>query len=1191
MAGVDPDFLAALPPELQAEVLEQARRERVREASRARAAAASAAEAAAAAAGGGDGGGEGGGGAPAAPASVAAAGPADAPGDDLAAALASFPPDVREEVLLTADEGMLASLPPALQAEAATLRRRLMMGGGGGGIGITAAAVAAAGAFMRVDLGDIDGARGGPAAWPVARPRAGPGSGRSSGRGRVGVGVYGTGPPPHPPAPIDFGPPPLAEADLAPLVAALRLAPAPGRGGGGGGGGALGRIFANLAAVDSARPGVLRALCAPLAAVVDEAGDGDGEEAGLGVRLAAGAAAPPTAHPPSAVAATTARRAVDALAALARTHPGVAAELASLPVVVAGAGPGKTPSPAAAAKGKAPLVVTVDASGAHPSTPALALLLRLVRADLSRRAAGAAEAALALVEVVIGAATREAKAKADKARAEAAAAAAAAGPSSGGGADAKQPAPPVTATPPSPALEALPPALVRVLPDALASAAVPDAAAARASAALRALATGAPRTAPALRARLGDLMLALADSARPGLEAVAASSSVDDGSGAAAAVAAAATGAAAPGSRLLRVTRALAGLAKPPPPPPSASASSSAPDVVDPERVAAAAAAAKELAAVAARLDPLWAALSAAAAAVEGALPTATGGGAGAPPPPLGGGPTSAAARLLPPGAATVLPLVETFFVLAEARADAAAAEGAVASPPPRTTGAAPALLPSPALRTTPSALGATLPRPPSRLDQPLVPTAGGPGGGGAGAVAGALGTAAAASAAEAAQPFTRFAERHRRLLNAWVRQSPGLLDASLSPLLRTPRLLDFDNKRAHFRARMRREAATARSAAGVGGGRDGGPLRLAVRRAHVFDDSFHQLRMRSPLEMRAKLAVTFQGEEGIDAGGVTREWYAVMARAMFDPKAALFVHTPEGGTTFQPNPASVVQSDEARGTSHLDFFRFVGRVVGKALLDGQAIDAHFTRSFYKHMLGQPLTYADVEAVDPAYFRTLAWVLENDIEEGGMDLDLTFSEEADFFGRREVVEFVPGGAAVRVTNANKRDYVDLAAAHRMTGSIRDQTASFLAGFWDLVPQPSLAPFDAAQLELLISGLPTIDVADLRRHTEYAGGYTAASPVIQWFWEVVGECGPEDVARLVQFVTGTAKVPLDGFAALQGVSGPQRFQVHKAFGPPDRLPTAHTCFNQLDLVEYDTRDQLRDRLLLAIREGATGFAFG
>jgi hypothetical protein len=92
------------------------------------------------------------------------------------------------------------------------------------------------------------------------------------------------------------------------------------------------------------------------------------------------------------------------------------------------------------------------------------------------------------------------------------------------------------------------------------------------------------------------------------------------------------------------------------------------------------------------------------------------------------------------------------------------------------------------------------------------------------------------------------------------------------------------------------------------------------------------------------------------------------MARETFNPNISLFV--PTGGSTFQPNPNSIVQNDEARGTNHLDFFKFVGRVVGKALYDGQLIDAYFTRSFYKHMLGQPLTY-QVATFPPAVHRCL----------------------------------------------------------------------------------------------------------------------------------------------------------------------------------------------------------------------------
>ena len=125
------------------------------------------------------------------------------------------------------------------------------------------------------------------------------------------------------------------------------------------------------------------------------------------------------------------------------------------------------------------------------------------------------------------------------------------------------------------------------------------------------------------------------------------------------------------------------------------------------------------------------------------------------------------------------------------------------------------------------------------------------------------------------------------------------------------------------------------------------------------------------------------------------------------------------------------------------------------------------------------------------------------------------------------------------------------------------------------------------LELIISGTPDYDMVDLKQNTEYQG-YFASSKVIQWFWEIVHEFSKEDKARLIQFVTGTSKVPLEGFKGLQGVSGPQKFQIVKAYNT-ELLPCAHTCFNSLDLPDYQSKKELQEKLLIAIREGA-GFGF-
>lgn len=168
--------------------------------------------------------------------------------------------------------------------------------------------------------------------------------------------------------------------------------------------------------------------------------------------------------------------------------------------------------------------------------------------------------------------------------------------------------------------------------------------------------------------------------------------------------------------------------------------------------------------------------------------------------------------------------------------------------------------------------------------------------------------------------------------------------------------------------------------------------------------------------------------------------------------------------------------------------------------------------------------------------------------------------------------------------------VNRVAEHRLTTAIRPQITSFMEGFNELIPEELISIFNDKELELLISGLPDIDLDDLKANTEYSG-YSIASPVIQWFWEIVQGFSKEDKARFLQFVTGTSKVPLEGFSALQGISGPQRFQIHKAYGSTNHLPSAHTCFNQLDLPEYTSKEQLQERLLLAIHEANEGFGFG
>jgi E3 ubiquitin-protein ligase HUWE1 len=96
-------------------------------------------------------------------------------------------------------------------------------------------------------------------------------------------------------------------------------------------------------------------------------------------------------------------------------------------------------------------------------------------------------------------------------------------------------------------------------------------------------------------------------------------------------------------------------------------------------------------------------------------------------------------------------------------------------------------------------------------------------------------------------------------------------------------------------------------------------------------------------------------------------------------------------------------------------------------------------------------------------------------------------------------------------------------------------------------------------------------------------------VIRWYWEILEEYTNEELAKIVQFITGTSKIPHEGFSKLQGMHGPQKIAIFRC-SDIDQLPKSHTCFNQLDLPEYPSKETLKEKLRVVITWGSEGFGF-
>lgn len=375
----------------------------------------------------------------------------------------------------------------------------------------------------------------------------------------------------------------------------------------------------------------------------------------------------------------------------------------------------------------------------------------------------------------------------------------------------------------------------------------------------------------------------------------------------------------------------------------------------------------------------------------------------------------------------------------------------------------------------------------------------------------------------------------------------------------------NFQQKLAYFRAQP--EMKLDKSA----------QVFVDVSRRTVLADAYEQIMRLGAEELRRRLTIRFDGEQGLDYGGVAREFFFLLSHEMFSPIYCLFEYSTHANYTLQISPQSAINPE------HLQYFRFIGRVVGLAVLHQKFLDAFFVSSFYKQILGMACTVEDIESIDAEVYRGLQWMQDNDVT----GLMYTFSVDDERFGQVVEVELVPGGRDREVTNDNKAEYIALLTAWRCGTRVQEQMRAFNAGLFELVPQRLLAIFDDRELELLIGGISDIDIDDWQRHTDLRR-YTAEDDPVRWFWRCVrDEFDAEKRARLLQFATGTSRVPVNGFKDLQGSDGPRRFCIERIDGPA-LLPKSHTCFNRIDLPPYPDYETLVRKLTMAIEE-TIGFA--
>jgi len=357
----------------------------------------------------------------------------------------------------------------------------------------------------------------------------------------------------------------------------------------------------------------------------------------------------------------------------------------------------------------------------------------------------------------------------------------------------------------------------------------------------------------------------------------------------------------------------------------------------------------------------------------------------------------------------------------------------------------------------------------------------------------------------------------------------------------------------------------------------------IRIRRDFVFEDAFDALSQLEDSAWKRTIRVELIGssgfpEAGIDGGGLFKEFLTVLVKTAFNTEYALFKETSE--RKLYPNPSSALIIKDS-----LEHFEFLGKILGKAVFENILVELPLANFFLAKLLHKFNYVNDLYFLDPSLHKNLMFLKTCDNVE---DLSLTFSVVENEFGESKVIDLIPGGRDISVNNENRIKYIAYMANFRLNIQIKHQSAAFLRGFSRIISPDLIQMFNQDEFQTIISGqTSSIDLVDMRIHTNYSGGYYDTHPVIEMFWRVMCTFSIDDQHQFLMFVTSCSRPPLLGFKSLHPA-----FCIHQAIHDANLssendefLPTASTCMNFLKLPPYSSQSKMREKILYAIHSRA------
>ncbi|KAJ6655415.1 hypothetical protein lerEdw1_005412 [Lerista edwardsae] len=362
--------------------------------------------------------------------------------------------------------------------------------------------------------------------------------------------------------------------------------------------------------------------------------------------------------------------------------------------------------------------------------------------------------------------------------------------------------------------------------------------------------------------------------------------------------------------------------------------------------------------------------------------------------------------------------------------------------------------------------------------------------------------------------------------------------------------------------------------------------LVLHVRRSNLVGDALRELSIHSDIDLKKPLKVIFDGEEAVDAGGVTKEFFLLLLKELLNPIYGMF--------TFYSESNLLWFSDT--GFVEHNWFHLIGIICGLAIYNFTVVDLQFPLALYKKLLNVKPDLEDLKELSPTEGRSLQQLLDYPGEDVEETFCLYFTICKESYGVAERKSLIPNGDKIAVQKDNREDFVDAYVNYVFNLSIHEWYTAFSTGFLKVCGGKVLELFQPTELRAMIVGNSNYNWKELEEgaglvELQFQSNYTmcmyclARHVALPPAWHLPGLPGfPQDPSWLLAqakaeqsngvFLTGSDRIPIYGMSSL-------RIVIQSTSSGEQYLPVAHTCYNLLDLPKYSSKETLSTRLTQAI----------